>query len=185
MNWNRSGTAIVLAAAMLGGCKGEPEDTRAQEEKAIRAADAAALKAAQAKNVDGTLANYAEDAAWLPPNAEMVTGKRSIRAGWAQLIDNPGFNIDWQIDKVEVARNGDMAYVLDSYQLALVNAQGKTIDDHGKDLSVWKKQADGSWKITAESFSSDMPVVSAAPAKKAEPRHTTKRKTTKKRRRTT
>ena len=185
MNWYRLGIVIALAAVVLGGCKGEPEDTRAQDERAIRAADAAALKAAQSKDVDGTLANYAEDAAWLPPNAEMVTGKRSIRAGWAQFIDNPGFNVDWQVDKVEVARSGDLAYVLDSYQLALVNAQGKTTDDHGKDLAVWKKQADGSWKITAESFSSDMPAVSAAPAKKAEPRHTTKRKPSKKRRRTT
>jgi uncharacterized protein (TIGR02246 family) len=174
---------MVLAIVALGGCKGEPEDTRAQDERAIRAAEAVALKAAQAKDVDGILANYAEDAGWLPPNAEMVTGKRGIRAGWAQFIDNPGFNIDWQIDKVEVARSGDLAYVLDSYQLALVNAQGKTIDDHGKDMAVWKKQADGSWKITAESFSSDVPAVAAAP-KKAEPRHTTKRKASKKRRRT-
>jgi hypothetical protein len=50
-------------------------------------------------------------------------------------------------------------------------------------MAVWKKQADGSWKITAESFSSDVPAVAAAP-KKAEPRHTTKRKASKKRRRT-
>jgi uncharacterized protein (TIGR02246 family) len=183
MNWDRSKILMVLAMVVLGGCKGEPEDTRAQDERAIRAADAGTLKAAQGKDVDGILANYAEDAAWLPPNAEMVTGKRGIRAGWAQFIDNPGFNIDWQIDKVEVARSGDLAYVLDSYQLALVNAQGKTIDDHGKDMAVWKKQADGSWKITAESFSSDVPAVAAAP-KKAEPRHTTKRKASKKRRRT-
>ena len=59
MNLNRSGIVIVLAAVVLGGCKGEPEDTRAQEEKSIRATDAAALKAAQSKDVDGTLAIYA------------------------------------------------------------------------------------------------------------------------------
>jgi uncharacterized protein (TIGR02246 family) len=183
MNRHRSAVALLLAAGALGGCKGEPEDTRAQDERAIRAADAATLKAVQAKDADEAVANYAEDASWLPPNAAMVTGKRSIRAGWLQLIDNPGFNIDWQIDRLEVARSGDLAYVIYTYQMALADAQGKTVDDHGKDLVVWKKQADGSWKMVAESFNSDLPAV--APAKKAEPRHAPKRRASKKRRRST
>jgi ketosteroid isomerase-like protein len=99
------------------------------------------------------------------------------------LIDNPGFNIDWQIDRLEVARSGDLAYVIYTYQMALADAQGKTVDDHGKDLVVWKKQGDGSWKMVAESFNSDLPAV--APAKKAEPRHAPKRRASKKRRRST
>jgi len=35
------------------------------------------------------------------------------------------------------------------------NKKGKTTTDGGKYLSVWKKQADGSWKTEANSWNSD------------------------------
>jgi len=65
------------------GCGRSAPDTRPDDERAIRAADAATLKAAQAKDMDGVTANYADDASWLPPNAPIVTGKAAIRAGRA------------------------------------------------------------------------------------------------------
>lgn len=185
MNKHRSAPIVALAVCFFSGCQREAPDTRAQDERAIRAADAATLKAAQEKDVDGAVANYAENASWLPPNAPMVSGKAGIRAGWSKLIANPGFNIDWQIDKVEVARAGDLAYVIYTYQMALEGPQGKVTDDHGKDMAVWKKQPDGSWKMVAESFNSDLPAVTTAPAKKPAPKHgATKHRSTKKHRKT-
>jgi ketosteroid isomerase-like protein len=140
-------TVLVLTiAAFCCGCKNEQPDTRAQDEGAIRAACVATLKAAQANDVDGAIANYANDADWLPPNAPIVHGKAAIRAGWAKLIGNPGFTIDWQINKLEVSRAGDLAYTIYTYQMAVDGANGKPITDQGKDMAVWKKQSDGSWK---------------------------------------
>jgi ketosteroid isomerase-like protein len=99
----------------------------------------------------------------------MVNGKAAIRAGWLKLIGSPGFNIDWQIDKLEVGRAGDLAYTIYTYQLALEGPNGKPIADHGKDMAIWKKQADGSWKMIADTFNSDLP--SVTPAKTPETRH--------------
>lgn len=65
-------------------------DTRAADERAIRTADAACLKAAQAKDTEGVLSCYADDASWLPPNAPILTGKQAIRTGWSQLLGSPG-----------------------------------------------------------------------------------------------
>jgi ketosteroid isomerase-like protein len=137
---------MFTISAFCCGCKNEPPDTRAQDERAIRAADAATLKAAQSSDVDGAVANYANDADGLPPNAPIVHGKAAIRAGWAKLIGNPGFTIDWQINKLEVSRAGDLAYTIYTYQMAVDGANGKPITDQGKDMAVWKKQSDGSWK---------------------------------------
>jgi ketosteroid isomerase-like protein len=109
---------LTLAACCCVGCQKEPLDTRAQDERAIRGADAATLKAAQGNDVNGAVANYTDDADWLPPNALMVHGKTAIRAGWAKLIGSPGFTIDWQINRMEVARAGDLAYTVYVYQMA-------------------------------------------------------------------
>ena len=169
-------TALILAVATCCcfGCQKEPIDTRAKDERAIRDADAATLKAAQANDVNGAVTNYADDADWLPPNSPLVHGKAAIRAGWAKLVDNPGFTIDWQINKLEVARSGDLAYTIYTYQMALDGANGKPITDQGKDMAVWKKESDGTWKMVADTFNSDLTVKSQT--KTPETKHKNKRR---------
>jgi uncharacterized protein (TIGR02246 family) len=173
---------MLTIASFCCGCKNEPPDTRALDERAIREADGTTLKAAQANDVNGAVANYADDADWLPPNAPMAHGKTAIRAGWAKLMGNPGFTIDWQINKVEVARSSDLAYTIYTYQMSLNGANGKPITDQGKDMAVWKKQSDGSWKMVVDTFNSDLTVKSEA--KTPETKHKTSKHRPRKRRNT-
>ena len=158
----RNALILTLAACCCVSCQKEPIDTRAKDERAIRDADAATLKAAQANDVNGVVANYADDADWLPPNASIVHGKTAIKAAWAKLISNSGFTIDWQINQLEVSRAGDLAYTIYTYQMTLDGANGKPITDQGKDMAVWKKQSDGAWKMVADTFNSDLAVKSQA-----------------------
>ena len=59
MSRYRTVLMLALASFFCASCKNEPPDTRALDERAIRAADAATLKAAQANDVDRAVANYA------------------------------------------------------------------------------------------------------------------------------
>jgi uncharacterized protein (TIGR02246 family) len=158
----RSILVLAISISCFSGCHKEVADSRIQDEDAIRAADAATLKSAKARDVDGAIAHYAEDASWLPPNSPIIKGKAAIREGWAKLISSPGFNIDWQIKKLEIARSGDVAYTIYAYQLAFEGPDGKPVADRGKDMAVWKKQADNTWKMAVDTFSSDLPL--AVPA---------------------
>jgi ketosteroid isomerase-like protein len=173
---------LILVACCCVSCQREPIDTRVQDERAIRDADAATLKAAQANDVNGAVANYADNADWLPPNAPMVHGRAAIRAGWAKLIGNPGSTIDWQINKVEIGRAGDLAYTIYTYQMSLDGRDGKPITDQGKDMAVWKKRPDGAWKMVADTFNSDLAVKSQA--KTPETKHQTTKHRPRKRRKT-
>src|ERR1700676_4307227 len=140
--------SVVLASTFLiisSAIGQQTSDTRAMAEAAIRTADAAGLKAAQAKDVAGATANYADDASWLPPHAPIVQGTEAIRSAWAQLLTSPGLKIDWQITKVEVSRAGDMAYTLYKYEMTMGAPDGAPINDMGKDMAVWEKQSDGTW----------------------------------------
>src|SRR5258708_23962942 len=142
---------LTLASFCCAGCQKEPTDTRALDERAIREADGATLKAAQANDVNGAVANYADDASWLPPNSPLVHGKAAIRAEWAKLIGSPGFTIDWQINQLEVARSGDLAYTINTYQLACDGVHGKMITDQGKDMAGWEEESGGAWEKVADS----------------------------------
>jgi len=64
--------------------------------------------------------------------------------------------MDWQITKVDVSRAGDMAYTLYKYDMTMADPNGSPIHDQGKDMAVWVKQSDGTWRIVADTFNSDM-----------------------------
>jgi uncharacterized protein (TIGR02246 family) len=162
-----------LALALIASSCGQqtPPDTRAADESAIRALDAQWEKAAAARDVDGTVSYYSDDASLLAPNAPIAGNKQAIRAAWASLL-GPDVSLSWQANKVEVSRSSDLAYIVGVYQLAMKDPQGKPATDRGKFVEVWKKQADGKWKVVADIFNSDLALPAPpAPAEKKTSRH--------------
>jgi uncharacterized protein (TIGR02246 family) len=155
------GSILVLSLGLVGltlACRPQaPPDTRAADEQAIRTADAACLQAAQAKDLERLVACYAEDAAMFPPNVPIATGREAIRANWSQLFAAPGYALSWQPTRVEVSRGGDLGYGMGSYELTLNDSKGKPVVERGKYVNVWRKQADGSWRMVADIWNSDQP----------------------------
>jgi len=98
---------------------------------------------------------YTADAVFMPPNMAEVKGADNIGNWMAAYpsISNAKFAI------VDLDGSGDVAYVHGTYEMD-VTPPGMTVamHDKGKYLEVWKKQADGSWKVVRDIFNSDMPV---------------------------
>jgi len=147
--------ALGLAAAAV--CLGE--ETKA--ERALRDADAAWSKVAGSKDLDKTVSYYSDDATVLPPNAPAATTKEAIRKIWQDML-SPGFVISWKATKVKVAKSGDLGFVSGTYELTMNDASGKPVNDRGKYVEVWQKQADGKWKCGTDTWNSDLPA--SAPA---------------------
>jgi ketosteroid isomerase-like protein len=154
-------TGLVLVA----GCNSAPPpvDTKAAVQ-AVKDADAAALKAAQALDANGTVSYYSDDATVMPPNVPAITDRASAQKAWAAMLV-PGAKVSWAANKVESAASGDIVYDQGTYSVTVPGPDGKWVNDEGKYLSVWKKQADGSWKEAEDMWNSDLPVVAAAPVK--------------------
>ncbi len=134
-----------------------PPDTRAADESAIRAAETEWSSRAFAKDLEGILSYYAEDASMFPPNAPIATGKEAIRKAWSEMLALPNLALSWRTVKAEAARSGDLGYSHGTYEMSFDDPKGKPVKDRGKYAAVWKKQADGSWKAVADIFNSDQP----------------------------
>jgi ketosteroid isomerase-like protein len=154
--------AVLLLAS---GCQkaAAPVDPNAAVQ-AVQAADAQWSKAAGARDVEGVLSYYADGAVVLPANQELVTNKASIRKVWTDLLA-PGTKITWTPGTAEVSSSGDLVYAEGFYLATRTAGKGKPVIDRGKYLSVWRKQADGSWKTVTNMWNSDLPLANA-PAKK-------------------
>jgi ketosteroid isomerase-like protein len=160
--------ALLLFASGCG--PSAPKDTRAADESAIRDQDAQWAKAAASKDVDATVSYYSDDASLLAPNATIASDKPSIRAAWSSML-GPDTSLTWQASKVDVARSGDLAYIVGVYQMTTSATGSKPMVDRGKFVEVWKKQADGNWKTVADIFNSDLPVSTPKQTPAAEKRH--------------
>lgn len=169
MNGNRHlSLALACSAALLViGCKQQAPampDTRATDEAAVRAADEAWSQGAKSGQVEQMLAAYAPDAIVLAPNAPMTGDEAGRRKMMTEFFTSPGFALSWQVTKVEAARAGDIAYSLGTYELSMNDPSGKPVSDHGKYTTIWRKQADGSWKVVVDMFNTDLPAQPPAAA---------------------
>jgi len=150
----------LLSFAFIGAASAA--DTKI--EQALRDLDAQWSAAAGAKDLDKSVSYYAESAIVMPPNAPAATTKEAIRSAWKEMLTSPGAAISWKTIKVEVAKSGDLACLSGTYELTMNDASGKPVNDRGKYVEVWEKQADGKWKCGADIWNSDLPV--APPEKK-------------------
>jgi uncharacterized protein (TIGR02246 family) len=153
--------SVLLAiglACLVPACKqAEVPDTRAADESAIRDIVAAWNKAVAAKDVDGSISCYSDDGSLLIQNRPIVTGKEGIRAYYANLLAMPGFSLAIQSAMVEVARSGDLAYERGTYRMTVDGPDGKPVTNTGKYVGVYRKGADGIWKLVADIANSDSP----------------------------
>jgi ketosteroid isomerase-like protein len=124
---------------------------------AVRAADAAWLKAFTRRDFDKSVAFCDERGSMLVPNAPIATGRKAI----AKLISTGfalrDYKIAWHTKKAGVARSGEFGYTSGKYKVSYKDAAGRTIYDDGKYLMVWRKQTDGAWKILFDMNNSDLP----------------------------
>jgi uncharacterized protein (TIGR02246 family) len=90
---------------------------------------------------------YDENAVLMPKAEEPVLGKAAIGEYYKKLFANPNFV------PFTLTTNWNSFHVVNDIAIATVlfegdlTRNGKQIHFRGKELLVWKKQADGSWKI--------------------------------------
>ncbi len=128
--------------------------SRDADVEAIRQADLAWSAAQASDGLDGVMPFYVDDAIFLPPNSPMVIGKEAIREASA-AIDSPGFSVSWKPMKIEVAQSGELGYAIGNFEGNIVDSAGNLVPVTGKYVEIWKKQADGSWKVAVDMPSTD------------------------------
>jgi ketosteroid isomerase-like protein len=100
--------------------------------------------------------NVVDHASLLPPGAPMSKGRESIREAIAELEAMDGFSVTWTASAAQVVGNAKMGYTIGTYEMKMA-PEGSPITINGKYLTVWEKQADGSWMVSADMFNANGP----------------------------
>jgi len=168
-------TAVLLVAGgligmMTSGCMQAPTsatatpDTRAADEKAIRDTEAAWVKAFATKEPEKAAAFYADDAASMLPDTPLMSGKQAILAGMKPELGDPNFSLVFAPTKVEIAKSGDIAYTQGTFQYTTTDPKTKKrVGQAGNYVEVYKKQADGTWKVEEDIATEETPLKAVKP----------------------
>ena len=96
------------------------------------------------------MAHWAEDARMLPPDVPALEGKTAIRSYVESALDLPGFGISSEPLSVHVAGSRNMAYMIERNVITVHDSLGIPSTTYGKVVTVWQKDAAGSWKNVAD-----------------------------------
>jgi len=79
------------------------------------------------------------------------------------MLADPNFAVTFGATKVDVAKSGDLPYTQGPYSMTTSNPKTKApVTQKGKYLTVYRKQADGTWKAVEDTFMADAPPPAAA-----------------------
>jgi uncharacterized protein (TIGR02246 family) len=132
-----------------------PADNVADVKKAIEDANAKFLDALAKGDAASAAGNYADDAILMMPNEAAMSGHQAIVDGFTKFVKDATISNGKPLTS-DVQVSGDLAVETGTFEWTITPKGGKPMTDKGKYLTVWKKQADGNWKIIRDMNNSDL-----------------------------
>lgn len=153
----RWATPVLLVTAGCGAAQSREARDAEGALATLRAIHSALSAAVAARDPERTAGFYADNAVLTPVAEPIIEGGEAIREEWRHVFGIPGFTNTSRLVAVEPSRAGDLAYMRGVYQSPMLGPDGQQVIERGKWVSVWKRQADGEWRIVVEIFNTDAP----------------------------
>ncbi len=156
-------TFTLFMGMLLAACTpASPQVDVEAERSAVLAADRAWSQTPP--DLDAFMSNFTPDGASLSGNAPAAEGIEAVRSSNQELFGAPGFALSWSPSRADVSACGDLAYTVGSYEITSNDAAGNAQTRPGKYLTVWRKQADGAWRVVVDAPSENAPPAPPSPA---------------------
>jgi uncharacterized protein (TIGR02246 family) len=109
------------------------------------------LAAIEAKDSAKVNSYYAPDAVIATAGRPAAKDGRAVSRAISDDIADTNFKMSLSNEKTEVAGSGDLAYRRGAFKITYTNPQTKQAENStGTYLTVFRKQADGSWKVVED-----------------------------------
>ena len=151
----RSVFALALAVSLGGAAGGSPAGVRAGEgagfDRAARVEEVRRAELAFAASVtenrpERFAALLAEDAVFVGGGG-VTRGREAIVAAWQGYFGEQRPRFEWHPEVVELSADGSLGLTRGPWTMQTQDAQGASVELRGLFNSVWRRQADGSWRV--------------------------------------
>jgi len=129
----------------------DPDTVRAS----LMAADEAFAAATAEHGLEGWMAAFDSSAIQMEPDLPFTPGIGAVRASMGPAFADSTFRLTWRPTLAFASADGDLGYTLGVWQSRRHTADGKGQVATGKYVTIWRKQADGSWKVVFDGGNPD------------------------------
>jgi ketosteroid isomerase-like protein len=113
--------------------------------------DRAFSEATASKGIEGFAPFIAEDMTSIVPDQPIAQGKETFVERYKTFLSTPGFAFRWTPDLGRISEDGTLGFTVGHYRATKTeNGSAQTVGS-GKYVTIWAKQADGSWKVVFDS----------------------------------
>jgi ketosteroid isomerase-like protein len=156
MKGRPSGLHFLAVAVLLAALSCSQSETI--EEESVAAVDEAAMKdslmqadrdfavATAERGVDGWLSYFAPNGAMIVAGMGEVEGHDAIRELMGSFLSDSGPRLLWEPIHAQVGVGSDLGYTVGSSRREARDS-ANTLLGTGTYLSIWRRQADGTWKV--------------------------------------
>jgi len=135
---------LLLPLLLLTACAQPVKDLSEQSAKEIRDADMAMNALALQVGFNKALLAYADDNLFKPQENQLpIVGKKALEEHYAGKEGTK--ELSWAPFTAVASASGDMGYTMGNWKFATPDTTM-----YGFYYTIWKKQADGSWKWTVD-----------------------------------
>jgi ketosteroid isomerase-like protein len=147
-----AGLLIATAACSSATPPAAPVDVKAVE----AAAHGGYVAAINSNDVDTLMAGLTGDIVYQAPGAPEVVGKAAVREWVAGYFG--AYQTKWEKTSIGFTVNGDWAFERYIYKSSDTDKKtGAVTTDIGKGINVYRRGADGKWRVAIDGWSSDKP----------------------------
>ncbi len=150
-------TALTVAFMLLSAANLFSQTTKEEMLKKVEEWNKQFSAAMVANDKATMLSFYTDDAYSLPSYTPMLIGKKAIENSMNMDENSEVKIISFRFNTKDLWISGNQMCEVGTYDLSMkVGDQGNMTQDHGKYLTIYQKQEDGSWKIKADMWNTDL-----------------------------
>jgi len=143
---------LIAATSSAAYAREKGKDGVGEARAAIEAANAKFSDAFARGDARALAAMYTPDAIVFPPDSEMIQGNEAIGTFWKTTRDSGVQSAT--LTTVDVGRSGDVAYEVGTVALTIQPVGKEPTKAIEKYVVVWKRQANGAWKMHRDIWNS-------------------------------
>lgn len=141
---------VALFAVTVGTAAGAQETPQAIE----KAAHDGYVTAINSNNVDILMADLTDDVVFQAQGAPEIIGAAAVREWVAGYFG--AFKTKWEKTSIGFTVSGDWAFERYTYKSTDTDRKtGKVTTDTGKGINIFRRGADGKWRVAIDGWSSD------------------------------
>ena len=137
--------AFTLTLALLAFCSPLAADEAADE---LRAAEIAFAATVADRDLEAFASFLDEDAVFV--SAGVLRGREAIVQAWSAFFAEGAPELTWKPEVVEVRPDG-LGLTRGPYTMTVTAPDGSTRSSSGSFTSIWRRGADGAWKVLFDS----------------------------------